>query len=387
MERHLVLILLAGACVLVLLVAGLLLNRPRRVPSTPSATPRPVKWDLVCTVRPPRLFEKFLKRHTGLGAIRVVPSLRRMRSVGKDKLTVFAKPRRNSWTDKFMLQILAAALGGGPAQVSPSPQLKSSRAGHPAIEPSTVTVVTASNNWEKAAPLLGSAQALGYRVVRREIDKNFSGFSSFAWDKKMRPFLEGVRTCDPMEIVVLADAFDVLIQLPPQTLIRRFKARGKPILLGLERNVWPAVSPDERRAIENVYGSTGKGVGNVQFVCSGVIIGRAWAIRTWLENLADNNWLCPEVGQEKHISTDDQRCAHRLVFEHPDCVALDTKIDLIWHTALWKDENDLQRVGQAFKPRQARQTPVIVHGNGGVNSSPLYWNHVLPSWKQTAAPR
>ena len=323
------------------------------------------KWDLTCHTRPPKLLELYLRRETGLGTI-IVQGRKRPVIVARHQ--VRARHKHRIWTDSDITSVLRKV---------------------PGIQTSSNTViVTASNNWTRAEPLLQSAADLGYRVVKQDIDARFGGNNGghLTWEKKMVPWLEGVKKCDPLDIVVLSDAFDVIVQQPPAHLRALLSKYDKSVVLGLERNMWPSRDNDERNAMTRLYFETG--VGGIRYTCSGVIVGRAWALCSWLTQLQKRDWACPSVGTDRITRTDDQRCSHRFYLEHGDCVHLDKRIQFVWHMALWKEERDLMSTKAGlWKPGPGRFAPAFLHGNGGASAAPLYWNHVLVDFKQQKSSR
>lgn len=233
-----------------------------------------------------------------------------------------------------------------------------------------VFVTAASEARAELGHLQASAARAGVALRVLGLGQRYEGHET-----KLRLYLEflaDAAALGPDDLVVLLDAYDVLLTPAAATIGDRFRAieagpGGRPILFAAERSLWPdaaaeSLYPPKKRSSKQH---------ELRFLNSGTVVGRAWALRLMLRTVT-------AMGALSLCGPDDQRSFHRFALEHPQLVGLDTEAHVFqtlhFLTTPVRIQPDSGQVvvldeadGLAADGVSAewRRLPCAVHGNGG----------------------
>lgn len=168
----------------------------------------------------------------------------------------------------------------------------------------------------------------------------------------------------PMDLVLLVDAYDVLLSPAIKDLPRKFEKFNRPIVLAAEHTLWPD------SALEESYPSSPT---ELKFLNSGTIVGRAWALRFMFKTVRS-------YGALSLCGPDDQRAFHRFFLQNRQLVALDYHADLFLTLHFLTDEVIVDGKGQVHA---GDKTPCAVHGNGGDGKAA--YDRLVEGWKKSLA--
>ena len=180
-----------------------------------------------------------------------------------------------------------------------------------------------------------------------------------------------LHTIPPRTLVVVLDAWDVLVLGSPSELLRKFKARGVDVLISAELHFWP---PDcEPRG---AYPPAAQGA-HFTFVNSGAYMGYAHALADAFDFMAgdDGAFACRDVCGGEHAEPDDMRCWH-WYWKH---TARTGRVDLDYNASVFLNMNGVSVEGGGMEVLQGAtrvryaptgELPCMVHANGNGKEVP-----------------
>ena len=202
--------------------------------------------------------------------------------------------------------------------------------------------------------LRASAALRGIKVQVKGTRQAWTGFHR----KLMatQEFAERVqRAHGPDAVVCFLDAYDVLFADSAESILRKYRSFGKPLVVSAEQ------FPHPDRGVPRVEGTHG-------YCNSGTYIGTAAAVLhflAWARRKGGSLYRTPKLGSRRKPNVcDDQRCMTAYFHTHRDRCALDTEQRIFSCMAGCSPSVlEFAEDGTVFNKKSAEQTSVI-HLNG-----------------------
>jgi len=200
----------------------------------------------------------------------------------------------------------------------------------------TIFVVTVTNQPEDKRLELLKQSLLNAGFTSEEI-KILSTGSTFSWAKRMDEWKKFYDSCDPEDIILSLDAFDVFVlENTREEIVQKFKDSGHKVLFGSTTYCWPLFCST------CIFKESNK-----NFLCAGTYIGYAGVLS---KIMGENKW-------DKDV--DDQCYFSTIYRDQPDRgIGLDTNSNLFQSTTTSANLNsDKKRVTNVDTNTQ----PCILH--------------------------
>lgn len=178
------------------------------------------------------------------------------------------------------------------------------------------------------------------KVLGMEIGTNQLGHHNKQFGMKLRYVKEYLKKCDPEDLLLLTDAWDVNVFGTKEEMLERYKKFNTSIIFNAEKFCWP----DESR--KNEYDSLNE---EFPFLNSGGYIGKVKDLAMCLN----------DYNNEDNI--DDQRFWTDQYFKHRDLIKLDLKNDIFICTPA-TNRTDYSIENGKLKYKNAY--PIVLHRNG-----------------------
>ena len=159
---------------------------------------------------------------------------------------------------------------------------------------------------------------------------------------KLRLPKEYIKTLNDDDIIVFTDAWDVVYYNDTPTLLDRYKAFNKDIVVGSEKVCWP----DADRAKEYTDTATEP----FPYLNSGLYMATVKGLKKILANY------------DESTEVDDQRFWTDMYFKNKDTIVLDTKAT-IFLNACGTDKNNYDVSNNTFNYKETNSQPLLIHAN------------------------
>lgn len=208
---------------------------------------------------------------------------------------------------------------------------------------------------------LHSAQVNGITpVILGMLDKDFTRWGK-GFGVKMHELRSFLDTIPDTDVVLMADAYDVIFIDSADNIMQKYMTFNKPVVLSAEAGCHQSV---------NCIGEGGQVTdpsSRHKYVCSGLIIGQVNALRTLLDN---NQW---------ETSTDDQLYWGGVWLNNPDTCVIDSKSELFASFALADDDFEYQKDTNQVIRKKYNTMPSLLHFNGPKASMVTYFYDIYPN--------
>ena len=182
-------------------------------------------------------------------------------------------------------------------------------------------------------------------------EKKTAGHSTGDFSFKIKYHLDFCKKRKPDDIVIITDAWDVIVVNDCDSILKLYKSFNKDIVIGGEKFCWPDIL--------NFYKFNFLSV-PFPYINAGLLMGRAGVIKDIIEKYRKNGPI------------DDQRMWTTAYFENRSIIAIDEKAK-IFLNMLYTNKQDIVYEDNKLKYKPTNTYPIFVHARGFDKS---YLDHI-----------
>jgi hypothetical protein len=228
-----------------------------------------------------------------------------------------------------------------------------------------------------------------YNALKKSAIKNGYNLITLGWGKKWEGFImkykllmDNLNNFNDNDIIVLTDAYDVIVTDKKEVVIKKFKKFNKPILLSKDGYTGNSIFNYVHDKIFDEY--------NNYHICAGLMMGYVWALRKLIFLMCGEKLeKCKQLNLDDQILLIDTCKKNNLI---KDFVAIDKYSEIFYNT--YGNVNKLEfnfKITDIFDIKNNKLylkytniSPCFIHGPGNTNLNELCLFYNLPIRKKTS---
>jgi hypothetical protein len=227
-----------------------------------------------------------------------------------------------------------------------------------------------------------------YNALKKSADINGYNLITLGWGKKWEGFimkykllLENISNYNDNDIIILVDAYDVIVTDKKEVAIEKFKTFNIPLLLSKDGHTGNSIF---NYLHDKIFDTC-----NNYNICAGLMMGYVWALKNLIYLMCGNNLdKCKQLNMDDQILLTDT-CNNNKLYK--TLLKIDINSDIFFNT--FGNVNKLEfsfKIKDIFDIRQNKlyikntdNNPCFIHGPGNTDLNNLCKFYNLPSGKES----